>query len=528
MKTIMILGASGIIGQHMRLCIPRDVRVVWVRSKTDSMHVGIDLNDHADNVIWRAINMASPDAIVNLAGQADVDAVGRESEQYAYINAAFPGILAEFCQRQNIHYVHVSSQAVFDGMNPPYHENSPVRSINVYGQQKIEAEQRVKRVGSCWTIVRPSFVIGVRPIPHLGRKNPVEQMLNQKKQVVDRWFTACMAEDVARVLWRVAINEPLVRVIHVAGTPCVSRYDLAHAMGAEPMAVSHDNFINLSPRPKDTTFSTDPVVNVLTAMRELRRLLEDRNANGFLSRAREISLFTGMREYDCLDVLRKGFSELHDRVTEDFQLTNPLDDNELLEWYRNTRAYIWELTAYHLDERFNYSGMCTGVANTLKGKKRVLVLGDGIGDMTLTLLRAGIDAVYHDLKNSQTAEFAQMRLQMYSEHHESILSRDWNPLHVLPGNYDAICAADFMEHLPNVEEWVRWIYAMLHPGGVLFAQNAFACGSGPNGPMPMHLACNDRFEKDWDPLLEAVGFRQISSNWYEKPAIEPYASEASL
>ena len=84
--------------------------------------------------------------------------------------------------------------------------------------------------------------------------------------------------------------------------------------------------------------------------------------------------------------------------------------------------------------------------------------------------------------------------------------------------YDAICSLDFLEHVPNVEDWVLAIFVALKPGGLFCAQNAFACGSGSDGSIPMHLAVNDRFEKDWDPLLTAIGFEQISSNWYRRPA----------
>lgn len=498
------------------------------------MHRGIELNEPTDNAVFKAILEERPAAVVNLAGQSDVDTVGRDPESCRHINSGLPAALAEFCQRLNIHYVHVSSQAVFDGEHPPYHENSQVNSVNAYGHQKIEAEQRVRRVGSCWTIVRPSFVLGVRPMPRLGRKNPAEQMADQTRQVADRWFTACMAEDVASALWGVAIGEPQMRVIHVAGTPRISRHDLAVAMGIEAQAACHDDFAGLSPRPVDTTFSATPVVtDVQYAMRDLAKLNTDAKNLGPLTRAREISLFTGRNEYACRDALNRGFSELHENVSKDFRAANPKNDDELLEWYRGTESYIWELTAYHLDAGFNYAGMCRGVAETLAAKlangRRVLVIGDGIGDMTLTLLRAGLDAVYHDLQDSATARFAQMRLWMHEGHEcEAVFSDDWNPPSSTLGRYDAICAADFMEHLPNVEKWVRWIFDSLRPGGLLFAQNAFACGSGPDGGMPMHLARNDRFEKDWDPLLESVGFRQISSNWYKKVAVEPFDSTKTV
>jgi hypothetical protein len=32
----------------------------------------------------------------------------------------------------------------------------------------------------------------------------------------------------------------------------------------------------------------------------------------------------------------------------------------------------------------------------------------------------------------------------------------------------------------------------------------------------MHLAQNDRFEKEWDPLLFSLGFEQMGPQWYRK------------
>ena len=95
------------------------------------------------------------------------------------------------------------------------------------------------------------------------------------------------------------------------------------------------------------------------------------------------------------------------------------------------------------------------------------------------------------------------------------LTAGWEPS--LGSGWDSIVSLDFLEHCTDVEAWVRAIYAALKPGGWLVAQNAFACGSGPDGAIPQHLARNDRFEKDWDPLLFSLGFTQLCSNWYQKP-----------
>ncbi len=162
--------------------------------------------------------------------------------------------------------------------------------------------------------------------------------------------------------------------------------------------------------------------------------------------------------------------------------------------------------------------MCAGIAERLKaaGAEKVLVLGDGIGELTLSLREAGFDATYHDLADSRTSEFAHFRFFRFKQEGESQCTEGWEPK--FTGQFDAVCSMDFLEHVTDVPRWCEAIKAVLKPGGFLCAQNAFGIGSGENGSMPMHLAVNDKYEREWDPMLFGMGFRQLSSNWYESPA----------
>lgn len=238
-----------------------------------------------------------------------------------------------------------------------------------------------------------------------------------------------------------------------------------------------------------------------------------------IERAREIAAFLGIPEAAAIERLSKGFGYQHQQVAADFRRANPQTDEALLEWYRTTEDYIWELSAYHADAGFNYAGMCAGIATALKnhGVFSVICLGDGIGDLSITLRKAGFDVWYHDLMYSRTEDFAMSRYQKLTGEPINITSTpDWTPSLASP--VDAIVSLDFLEHVTAVQAWVGEIYRALRPGGLFLAQNAFACGSGPDGSIPMHLARNDRFEFEWDPLLAQLGFVQLSSNWYQKPA----------
>jgi len=518
---VLVLGSSGIIGQHMRLCVPDDVIVTWHRRISDALHIGSDLTDPGELIaLLRGVDA---DVVVNLAGQSSPDAVEAEPIRWAALNVGVPEMIAEWCQRNSKRLIQVSTQAVFGGDKPPYGPGSICSPVNVYGVQKRRAEMDVLEY-PCAIVARPTFCLGVRPLPRVGRSNPVELILaGQPKQVADRWFSVAFASDVARTLWHfVRFGSPNARIVHIGSESRLNRLTLAKMLGADPIPVSHDDFPGIAPRPWDTTYASGsswqwtPLADgIKTCIAEW----ESMNSDDLAYRAKQIAVFFGISDARALATLNQGFGALHNAVADDYRKVNPQGDEALLRWYRTTDAYIWELSAYHCDERFNYAGMCDGLAGRLTtlDAKRVLVLGDGIGDITGALRARGIDATYHDLAGSRTAEFAQFRYwAKTNETLPTLLSDGWTPN--LGEGWDAIVSFDFLEHVTDVPAWAAAIRNALVPGGRLFVQNAFNCGSGDRGSIPMHLACNDRFEKDWDPLMAQIGMEQESSNWYRRAA----------
>lgn len=556
---VAILGASGILGQHLHISVPPGIEAVFMRRRGSGLYQEFDAQSIflVDNPI-RSFN---PDVVINLIGQNSPDQA--EKEPGNGINYLFPHLLADTCSKIGAHLIHLSSQAAVD-------------PVNLYGKHKAKADKTLRDEWKNWTIVRPTFVLGIRPFPVIGRENPAERILagRETHSVDNRYFAVSFAWDVAELLWRIAQDQEKYRgqEINVGHPDRFNRYSLAKMLGANPEPVTQEwaeSTWGIAPRPLDTSAPyanafhiCDTSINIGV----LKVKAEDQELDGVERRAREIAAFLHIDEGTVRTVIDKGFGPLHNAVTEDFQehtayceqMYEP-NEEHLLDWYRTTEAYIWELTAYHCDPGFNYAGMCKGILETLKAKRqrtqdamdalwqgvdkipivptlRVLCLGDGVGSLTIALKEGGLEPVYHDLAGSRTAAFAAARFEMrFAEPIDKRLSMNfkpfeyyWNrPLHVseteeikrtgLP--FDAVVSLDYLEHVPNVEEWIDAIYGILKPGGVFCAQNAFGMGSGPDGAMPMHLACNDRFEKDWDPLLAKVGFRQLASNWYEKPVL---------
>lgn len=519
-KTIVVLGATGIIGQHMMTDVPPTVDPIFVSRRPGPLTVAHDLGDNSC-LPWlhNFLNLHKPWAVVNLAGENEVDKVEWEPAKYDFLNSSLPKILATWCGMNYSHYVHVSTQAVYSEGGQP---------VSWYGKQKDCADVLVRSgSGYNWTIVRPTFVLGVRPFPGVGRENPAEAILSgrQKKQVNNRWFSISFAWEVAEELWKVAQGGPQRKVIEI-GSGHLSRAQVYEVLTREkPEEVAHESFPLIAPRPLNTSYvaSAEEIGWIPAKMGLVRADYEEREKDSLSYRALELAAFLGKPEEETAKRLFASFQEHHANVAKDFREYCSVygeSDKAILNWYRQTEAYLWELTSYHCDRGFNYRGMCQGIAERLKTEKSVdavMCLGDGIGDLSLSLYRHGLSPIYHDLDESRTADFARFRFWAKGVEIPCVLSPGWTPMELAPDCYDAIVSLDFLEHLPNVEEWVRWVYYSLSPGGLFCAQNAFNMGSGMEGSIPMHLTTNDHWEKDWDPLLSSIGFKAISSNWYQKP-----------
>lgn len=251
---VLILGASGIVGQHMRLCVPPGIDPTWARKNADDRHIGVDLNDDIGTACF--LQREKPDVVVNLAGENRVDTVERNPWTALAVNVTCPFWLSWWCHRSARHYVHASTQAVFDGLRAPYFPDSPLEPVNEYGRQKALAEKKVQRLPRHWTIARLTFVLGIRPFQQLGRPNPLELMLDgQRPQVDNRWFSVLFARDAAEQLWQIVADRP-EGIVHLGIPGFTSRYGIAQKLGCEAKAVHHEDFPDLAPRPVNTAYGS--------------------------------------------------------------------------------------------------------------------------------------------------------------------------------------------------------------------------------------------------------------------------------
>ena len=156
---ILLLGKNGQVGWELqRSLAPLGELVTLDRHSQDFCGDLGNLEGLAATV--RAVK---PDVIVNAAAHTAVDKAESEPELARRINAEAPGVLAQEADKLGAWLVHYSTDYVFDGSgNRPWQESDTPAPLSVYGQTKLEGEQRIQAAMGKHLIFRTSWVYAAR------------------------------------------------------------------------------------------------------------------------------------------------------------------------------------------------------------------------------------------------------------------------------------------------------------------------------------------------------------------------------
>jgi dTDP-4-dehydrorhamnose reductase len=159
----------------------------------------VDLSNPAD--LEASLERLRPQLVVNAGAYTAVDRAESEPQQAHAVNAAGPGVLARWCERNEAALIHVSTDYVFDGSKlGPYVESDTTAPINVYGQSKLAGELAIRSALERHIILRTSWVFSAHG------HNFVKTMLRLAKErdklrvVADQKGRPTAAAELARVI----------------------------------------------------------------------------------------------------------------------------------------------------------------------------------------------------------------------------------------------------------------------------------------------------------------------------------------
>ena len=164
-------------------------------------------------------------------------------------------------------------------------------------------------------------------------------------------------------------------------------------------------------------------------------------------------------------------------------VTDPSDPNQLIRFYNESQAELFEQIAWHASEPIHHRSLvCADLASTLPGRD-FLDYGSGIGSNAIVFGLAGFRVTLADVADP-LRNFARWRCERRGIPVRTIdLKRET----LDASDYDVITCFDVLEHVPAPLEAVRRIRDGLRIGGVFFLYAPF----GFDPVRPMHVVHDD-------------------------------------
>jgi dTDP-4-dehydrorhamnose reductase len=160
MARVLITGASGLLGISLALEAMHEHDVLGVdRGKLKSAPFPV----HVANLTRRdelasLLDVVRPDWLVHCAALTNLDLCEKHPDEAKILNAETPGELAKVCANRKIRFVHISTDAVFEGTKTgPYMEDDLPNPLGVYAQTKLEGEGVVQAANPQAIVARVNF-----------------------------------------------------------------------------------------------------------------------------------------------------------------------------------------------------------------------------------------------------------------------------------------------------------------------------------------------------------------------------------
>ena len=227
--TIIGSGLSGMIGSRFTEMFASDFNFI-------NLDLTNNINITNPVQIDQVLSQHPSTTVIHLAAFTNVSQAyqenGNQQGMVYQVNVIGTQNIANACQKYNHYLIHISTDYVFDGKNPPaagYQETDQPHPIEWYGQTKLWAEQAVIDSGCQHVIARLAFPFR----SHFPAKPDLVRNILEKLKTnslypmfTDQIITPTFVDDICQAL-KIFIEKKPQGIYHVVGSTFLSSYDLA-------------------------------------------------------------------------------------------------------------------------------------------------------------------------------------------------------------------------------------------------------------------------------------------------------------
>jgi len=225
---ILLTGVSGLLGLNFAQEMMVEHEIIGVdRGKLSNAPFKVlRYNLLETGAVNEILDQSKPDCVVNCAALADLDICEEAPDLAKLLNIDLPRQLARACKRHNTPFVHISTDAVFDGSKDgAYTEEDQPNPVGVYASTKLSGEWAVLTENPEAFVARVNFfgwsLSGRRSLAEFFFNN-----LTHNKSMsgfTDVIFCPMLVNHTARTLVKMLKRE-LTGVYHLVGPQAMSKY----------------------------------------------------------------------------------------------------------------------------------------------------------------------------------------------------------------------------------------------------------------------------------------------------------------
>jgi dTDP-4-dehydrorhamnose reductase len=212
---ILVTGANGLLGQKLVYKLKDRTSVELIATARGANRLlnqegyayeEMDITNETQTQV--VLEKYMPDVIINTAAMTNVDACETDKENCWAMNVLavkYQVNTLETLSKKNSnykpHYIHLSTDFIFDGTHGPLDETALPNPLSYYAESKLAAEKIVQASSLHWAMARTVLVYGI--VDNMSRSNIVlwvKSSLEQGKNinvVDDQFRTPTLAEDLA-------------------------------------------------------------------------------------------------------------------------------------------------------------------------------------------------------------------------------------------------------------------------------------------------------------------------------------------
>ncbi|KAK8793465.1 hypothetical protein WA158_004824 [Blastocystis sp. Blastoise] len=236
--TVVVIGATGLLGREVYDQLKQSnkfdkvIGTGYSRKNTDIIQLDSTNREELNNFVVKT----KPTVIINCAANRYVDKIEKDYAKAHRLNVESVQYLNEICKKENIYLVHVSTDYVFDGINPPYYVNSKPNPLNSYGKLKLESETACLKSAYDSTVVRVPILYGPTSCLSESSVTSLYESIQQKSCSIDHiairypTFTTDVARFMVYLLTIYRHNNEYKGIIHFSANEPFTKYEMCLTM----------------------------------------------------------------------------------------------------------------------------------------------------------------------------------------------------------------------------------------------------------------------------------------------------------